>query len=158
MAIIFSNNATVDSHTNGRVYIPNNAVQVVYNTWTGTTSSTGSTFQNTFTTDINIREGSRVLVEYFTKQRQDNGNANWNLARHRVVISETGQEVFQSGFNGSQSNTIYQFNCAKLVTPSQAGDLTFQAQVSGWTGTMYFNQSGGNGDGIAWLRLTELAD
>ncbi len=153
MAIIFANNTTVQSHTNNRVYIPNNAVQVVYNTWTGSTSSTGSGFVNTFTTTINIRSGSRVLVEYYQKQRQDNGNNAWNLARHRVVISETGQEVFQSGFNGAHTNTIYQFNCAKLVTPSSSGSLTFQAQVSGWTGTMYFN----NEDGTAWMRLTELS-
>jgi hypothetical protein len=153
MAIIFSNSSTVDSHTNGRVYIPNNAIQVVYNTWTGTTSSTGSGFTNTFTTQINIRSGSRVLVEYYQKQRQDNGNNTWNLARHRIVITQTGQEVFQSGFNGAHTNTIYQFNCAKLITPSSSGTLTFQASVSGWTGTMFFN----NEDGTAWMRLTELA-
>lgn len=152
MAIIFSNNATVDSFTNGRVYIPNNAIQVVYNTWTGSTSSTGSGFVNTFSTPITIRAGSRVLVEYYQKQRQDNGQT-WNLARHRVVINQTGQEVFQSGFNGAHQSTIYQFNCAKLVTPSSSGTLTFQAQVSGWTGTMFFNTE----DGTAWLRLTELA-
>jgi hypothetical protein len=153
MAIIFANGTTVQSHTNNRVYIPNNAVQVVYNTWTGNTTSGGSSFVNTFTTSINIRSGSSVLVEYYQKQRQDNGNNNWNLARHRVVINETGQEVFQSGFNGAHTNTIYQFNCAKLITPSSSGGLTFQAQVSGWTGTMYFNYE----DGTAWMRLTELS-
>jgi hypothetical protein len=156
MAIIFSNNTTVDSFTNGRVYIPNNAVQVVYNTWTGTISSTGSTFVNTFSTQITTRPGSQVLVEYFTKQRQDNGNNAWNIGRHRVIVSQTGQEVFQSGFNGAHTNTIYQFNCAKLITPSQSGSLTFQAQISGWTGTMFFNP-GDNDDRTAWLRLTELA-
>jgi len=153
MAIIFTNNSTINDHTNGRVYMPQTVVQVVYNTWTGTTSSTGSGFINTFTTSINIKSGSRVLVEYYQKQREDNGNNTWHLARHRVVINETGQEVFQSGFNGAHTNTIYQFNCAKLVTPSSSGALTFQAQVSGWSGTMYFN----NEDGTAWLRLSEIA-
>jgi hypothetical protein len=153
MAIIFTNGSTINDHTNGRVYMPQTVVQVVYNTWTGTTSSTGSGFINTFTTSINIKSGSRVLVEYYQKQREDNGNNTWHLARHRVVINETGQEVFQSGFNGAHTNTIYQFNCAKLVTPSSSGALTFQAQVSGWSGTMYFN----NEDGTAWLRLSEIA-
>jgi hypothetical protein len=153
MAIIFANNSTINDHTNGRVYMPQTVIQVVYNTWTGSLSKTDSNFSNTFTTQINIRAGSRVLVEYYQKQRQDNGNNLWNLARHRVVINETGQEVFQSGFNGAHTNTIYQFNCAKLVTPSSSGTLTFQAQVSGWTGTMFFNTE----DGTAWLRLSEIA-
>jgi len=153
MAIIFSNNSTINDHTNGRVYMPQTVVQVVYNTWTGSFGTTSSSFTNTFTTSINIKSGSRVLVEYYQKQREDNGNNTWHLARHRVVINETGQEVFQSGFNGAHTNTIYQFNCAKLVTPSSSGTLTFQASVSGWSGTMFFN----NEDGTAWLRLSEIA-
>jgi hypothetical protein len=153
MAIIFTNNSTINDHTNGRVYMPQTVVQVAYNTWTGSFGTTSSDFSNTFSTSINIRAGSRVLVEYYQKQREDNGNNTWHLARHRVVITQTGQEVFQSGFNGAHTNTIYQFNCAKLVTPSSSGTLTFQASVSGWSGTMNFNTE----DGTAWLRLSEIA-
>jgi hypothetical protein len=96
MAIIFTNNSTINDHTNGRVYMPQTVVQVVYNTWTGTTSSTGSGFINTFTTSINIKSGSRVLVEYYQKQRHRSSHTSF-LTNVFLVVSYTWTTISTSG-------------------------------------------------------------
>jgi len=164
MAIIFTNGSQIDSayssgSSNPRINMGNgNIVQTTYTTWTGSNSSGGSGFVDLFNHSITVRPGNLILVEFFMKTREDVGQGRWNLSRHRVTNTTTGTQIFQSGFHGGQCNTIYQFSEHKLHDPGSGGTHTFQAACSGWTGTMYFNRSGGNGDGQAWLRLSEIAN
>ena len=164
MAIIFGSGSQITSDyssgsSNPRINMGRgNIVQTTYTTWTGNSSDNDSGFNTLFSHSITIRPGNQVLVEYFMKTREDVGNGRWNLSRHRVRHNNNGTNIFQSGFHGAQANTIYQFSEHKLYDPGSGGTHTFDAATSAWTGTMYFNRSGGNGDGQAWLRLSEIAD
>lgn len=164
MAIIFSQGTQINSDyssgsSNPRINLGRgNIVQTVYTTYTGEFSSTNSTFIEWARLDITIRPGNQVLAEYFMKQREDNGQGTWNLARHQIrKVSGTAATLINSGFHGGQCNTIYQGSLHILYNPGSGGTHTFTAEASGWSGTMYFNRSGGNGDGQAWLRLSEIA-
>jgi len=168
MAIIFSSGSQINSaysanSANPRLNIGyGGIVQTVYTTYTSNFSTSSSSFTNWASLAINIRPGNKVLAEYHMKTREDNGNGTWNLSRHRLRVSKNGAsatELINTGFHGAQANTIYQNNMHYLWDPAGAGGThTFYADASGWSGTMYFNRSGGNGDGIAWLVLHEIAN
>jgi hypothetical protein len=154
MAIIFNGGGQITGNTNGnRVNIGSgHVVQVVNQSWGGGLTTSSSGFSNTFSANITVQSGNRVLVEYYMKQRQDNGNGTWNLARHQMNCTQTGATIWTSGFNGSQSNTIYQWSKAAMYNPGSGGTFTFQASASSWTGGNYYFPE----DGQAWIRLSEI--
>lgn len=154
MAILFTNGSQISGNTyNNAVNIGSgHVVQVVNTSWGGSLNTSSSSFSNTFSSAITIQSGNKVLVEYYMKQRQDNGNGTWNLARHQMNCTNTGATIWTSGFNGAHSNSIYQFSKAALYTPGSGGTFTFQASASSWTGGNYYFPE----DGQAWIRLSEI--
>lgn len=154
MAIYFTNGSTISGNTyNNAVNMGSGAVvQVVNQVWGGSLNTGTSGLSNTFSANITIQSGNRVLVEYYMKQRTDAGNGNWNLCRHQMNCTQTGATIWTSGFNGSQANTIYQFSKAAMYTPGTGGTFTFQASAGGWNGT----NANFPEDGQAWIRLSEV--
>jgi hypothetical protein len=154
MAIIFTNGSQITGNTyNGGVNIGSgHVVQVVNQSWGGSLNTSSQSFSNTFSASITIQNGNKVLVEYYMKQRQDNGNGTWNLARHQMNCTNTSATIWTSGFNGAHSNSIYQFSKAAMYSPGVGGTLTFQASASSWTGGNYYFPE----DGQAWIRLSEI--
>jgi len=155
MAILFTNGSSINGNAyNNAVNIGSgHVVQVVNTSWGGSLTTSSSSFSNTFSAAITIQNGNKVLVEYYMKQRQDNGNGTWNLGRHQMNCSTNGAQIWTSGFNGAHSPTIYQFSKAALYAPGAAGTFTFQASASSWTGGNYYFPE----DGQAWIRLSEIS-
>lgn len=162
MAINFSNNLSI-TETSGKIYVPGQIVQTVHTTFSSMLNTSSTSPVDFFTSSpITLASASnKIVIELHSDNRSaDWGDGTWNLHYMDIVHVNSGTQLTYSGYNGEQTNTIRHIHRIVTHIPGSVGPHTYKCR--GWSyqaSATIFNGGGSwvDNDGIAYLRLTEIA-
>lgn len=159
MAINFSNNASI-YEASGRVYSPGRIVQTVHTTYTTgiAVSATSATDLFTSNTITLTNASNKILVEWYSGNRaNDWGDGVWNLYYMDVVHVQSGTSLAYTGYHGEFTNSIRHYHKTAIHIPGSVGPHSYK--LRGWSyqasSTTFINGDGG--DGVSYIRLSEVA-
>jgi len=162
MAINFGNGQFL-SQTGGKISAPGRVIQTVHTVTTGGLQTASTNAVDWFTSGaITLTNASNfVLIEHHSDNRtNDWGDGTWNLYYMDIVHVQSGTQITYTGYVGELTNNIRHVHRVGRHQPGSVGPHTYK--VRGWSYTTLntsFNglNYGVDNDGIAYLRLTEIA-
>jgi len=160
MAIYFSN-GLIMQNIGTKMNLSGHVVQVVNTTTTGTLSTTSTSPMNFFTSNsITLAAANNyILVEWHSDNREDYADQAWNLYYMDLVYVNTSTQLSYTGYRGAYTNSINGYHKNYLHQPGSVGPHSYL--VRGWAYSSSvnarFNTSDTGNDGIAYIRLTEIA-
>lgn len=159
MAINFSNNKSL-SEVSGKITAPGRIVQTVHTVSTTgvATSSTSAVDLFTSSTITLTNASNKILIEWYSGNRvNDWGDGVWNLYYHDIIHVQSGTQITYTGYRGDYTNSIRPYHKVAIHTPGSVGPHSYK--LRGWSyqakQTTFINGDGG--DGIAYIRLSEIA-
>lgn len=169
MPINFTGNLLLQevySGGNGLVSSTGRVVQSVHTTFTGslTTNQTSGGVDFFYSNTITLANpNNKILVEWFSETRTtDWGDGVWNLLYMQCIHVQSGTNISYTGYHGALTFNIRPIHKVAIHTPGSIGPHSYKLQ--GWsypgiaTPTSTFNNTGwSGGDGVAHIRLTEIA-
>lgn len=162
MAINFSNNKSL-SEVGGKISAPGRVIQTVHTIYTTGLQTASTSPVNWFdSSPITLTNASNyVLIEHHSDNRtNDWGDGAWNLYYMDILHVGTGTQLTYTGYVGELTYNIRHVHRVARHLPGSVGPHTYR--VRGWsysasnTSFNGLNYGVGN-DGIAYLRLTEIA-
>ena len=153
MAINFSKGTQISTSANA-INIPGSIIQFIDNTTNISATVTTAAWIDIISTSITTsKAGNKIMVEYMSNHRSDQGNGTWSLVYHRMLCN--GSQVMYSGHMGAGSNHIGFYGRTFMYTAATVGTYTFVASALAHQGTAYLGNSG-TGATQQYLRLYEI--
>lgn len=159
MAINFGNNKTL-SEVSGKLSAPGRIVQTIHTIKTGIVTTTSTTPITVMTSDaITLTNANNyVHIEFHSDVRtNDWGDTVWNLYYMRLVHVATSTVLAHTGYQGEYTNNIRHTHRSAIHLPGSVGP--HQYRLDGWSYSANSTSFAytGEADGIAYIRLTEIA-
>lgn len=153
MAINFSQGTQISTAANA-INIPGSIIQFIDNTTNLSATVTTAAWIDIISTSITTsKAGNKIMVEYMSNHRSDQGNGTWSLVYHRMLCN--GSQVMYSGHMGAGSSHIGFYGRTFMYTAATVGTYTFVASALAHQGTAYLGNSG-TGATQQYLRLYEI--
>jgi len=162
MAINFGNGQVLNE-IGGKISSPGRIVQTVHTVHTGglQTASLNPVDWFTSATITLTNPNNYVLIEHHSDNRtNDWGDGQWNLYYMDIVHVQTNTQITYTGYIGEYTNNIRHAHRVGRHLPGSIGPHSYK--VRGWSyqaKNTSFNglNFGVDNDGIAYLRITEIA-
>lgn len=162
MAINFSNNKSLNE-ISGKITGSGRIIQTVHTIRTAGLQTSSTSPVDWFTSDsITLTNSSNIiLIEHHSDNRtNDWGDGVWNLYYMDIVHVQSGTQLSYTGYVGELTFNIRHVHRVARHAPGSVGPHSYK--VRGWSYSALntsFNglNYGVSNDGIAYLRLTEIA-